>query len=120
MDFLIEEREGLASSANSSSDIIQRLISLFKGERGSIILKYSERESEISFPSSFLENALTLSETFKSWLKSRSSLELKKEPISSLFREREISFKPENEREPFCHNLLSASEVSFCSAIISS
>ena len=105
----------LASSASSSSEIMQRFISLLIGERGSILLKYSVKESVLSSSPSLRPKVFTRRAVSNTLLTSRSSVCDKVLPTSRRFIEAPISFVPEKDKEPLCQSLDKASEVSFCS-----
>ena len=90
-------RPGLASSAISSSEMIQRLISLLYGERGASSSSLSDRLSASSALSLFAPKFFTRRATSRVLLIFISSPIPRVEPTSSLTSESPISVSPEND-----------------------
>ncbi len=101
MERRIDFRAGLASSLISSSERIQRLISSFKGVRGSIVSNNSVKES-VTIPSrSFRLKFLARFAASNKELICRNSGMLKTPPTSKRLIDAPTGWIPEKERLPF-------------------
>ena len=118
MLFRIFFKAGLASSAISSSEMMQRRISSKSGVSGSMPSKRSSRESRAPSSDFPREKALTRFAASSRELSAKNSSMPIVPPISRRFKEASISWIPEKETLPFWKSLVSASAVWVCAASI--
>ena len=116
----MERSAGLASSAISSSDRIQRRISSQSGVSGSICAKSPERESLAAGSSSVAVRENDLARfAASSREQMRSSSRMPRDPpISRRFKDPVMLLMPEKESAPLLKILVSASRVCNCSRLI--
>ena len=117
---LISLSFALASSAISSSEIIQRLISRLSDVSGSIASNIVSRQSRESSSVSRLPYVFTRLAVLSIDESASSSLMPRLAPISSRLRDMPTSLRPENDTPPFFTILKRASEVSLCAFRIAS
>ena len=118
MERRMRRRFGLASSLISSSERIQRRISVESSVRGSSVSKRSSRLSGVWSAFSRRPYALTRAVFSRSAAVCRSSVMFMELPISRRFNAPRISLASPKEMWPFLKSRVSASCVSCCIRVI--